>query len=810
MTWSIRSFCTSLLNALQAMFMIFVSNFLGYFGINIGADFPTADTEKSLSAVLSSFINGSDPGDLFDIIFPASAFKDTMIVFALALSMILTLLMLLEASVSPHSKDHPLDVVGRFILADVGIMFSYQLFIIAEYFFNSVYIKFQKVCFSNAVLNTKVTKDSLVGMQTKKDAAKSIYDNSSVAESVNKASNKLFDPDQIPSTLAYSKVPKADLGTTAEDHIKATSPSGMGEYADKLGDQAKDNNIITLALTLICLVALAAIMICFIKLLLEMTERYVLLGVMFYTAPLPFASIVMKESRIFKSWCQMFVSQVILMILNGFFISTCLGAMVRFSNSKQAMFDEMNPVTYIVFLLCLVSWLAIGSRMDQHLSALGLSTAQAGGNLAGAIMAAGQQAMLLGRTVGSMNRGVRNMAKNASSVGKAIGKNSGAKIGSGLFGRGGSAVTTGDKAVSKIKDDLSKNGNGAAAKFLAANEGKIDKKGSHYGNGMASLKMKDGGRAKFADQRAFDKMDPQQKAMFGKMEGGGYMSFQGEKGKSNETLRELRSSMLQSPLQSANKMNMISHPSSYASMKTLSGDGFEMAYSHNEKSGLGNFLSVAYSPDATSPSCGALGHLTEDGLRVCGGFETVMANGTAMNYQKFTDLAGLDVGGAIPGIEGSKVTIPENASYMNQLSSLGIISYVNSVGNQCYAIQDMSAASLGIDLPKYSDHFTTSGGADFHTLTADQCADVVARFQNGNMQQLDMDSVASRFEERDVPTYSADQIEGHFTPTADVIGSYVIDKTNTAVDKAANSAAVNQAIDKWADKNASPHENNLL
>lgn len=775
MTWAIRSFCTSLLNALQAMFMIFVSNFLGYFGINIGANFPTADTEKSLNDVLNSFADGSNPGDLFDIIFPASAFKGTMIVFALAMALILTLLMLLEASVSPHSKDHPLDVVGRFILADVGILFSYRLFIVAEYFFNSIYIKFQKVCFSKAVLNTKIEKDSLVGMQTKKNDAKSIYDNSSVAKSVSKASNKLFDPDQIPSTLAYSKVPKADLGKTTEDRLQATSPGGMSDYADKLGDQAKDNNIITLALTLICLVALAAILICFIKLLLEMIERYVLLGVMFYTAPLPFASIVMKESRIFKSWCQMFVSQVILMILNGFFISTCLGAMVRFSDSKEGtMFDEMNPVTYVVFLLCLVSWLAIGSRMDQHLSALGLSTAQAGGNLAGAIMAAGQQAMLLGRTVGSMNRGVRNMAKNASSVGKAIGKNSGAKIGSGLFGRGGSAVTTGDKAVSKMKDDLSQNGNSAAAKFLAANEGKIDKKGSHYGKGVASLKMNDGGRAKFADQRAFDKMDPKQKGMYSKMEGGGYVSFQGEKGKSNETLKGLRSSLLQNPVQSANKMNMIPHPSSYASMKTLSGEGFEMAYSHNAKNGYGNFLSVAYSPEVASASSALLGHLTENGTRVCGGFETVMANGLAMDYRKFTELAGLDIGEAIPGVYGSKVTMPDTADDMNKLSSHGVISYTDNLGGQHYAMQAVSAASLGIDLPEDVSHFTSPEGVDFLDFSAGQFADVSAQFPNvpnGKYSQLDMDSVASCLSEKPVPTYSADQIEQQFTPTADVLAN---------------------------------------
>ena len=56
----------------------------------------------------------------------------------------------------------------------------------------------------------------------------------------------------------------------------------------------------------------------YIKLLFEAAERYVLLGVLVFTAPVAFA---MGSSRstsdIFKSWCRMFGGQVILLVMNA-------------------------------------------------------------------------------------------------------------------------------------------------------------------------------------------------------------------------------------------------------------------------------------------------------------------------------------------------------------------------------------------------------------------------------------------------------------------------------------------------------------
>lgn len=56
----------------------------------------------------------------------------------------------------------------------------------------------------------------------------------------------------------------------------------------------------------------------YIKLLLEAAERYILLGVMVYTAPVAFAmGASQTTSNIFKSWCRMFGGQLFLLVMNA-------------------------------------------------------------------------------------------------------------------------------------------------------------------------------------------------------------------------------------------------------------------------------------------------------------------------------------------------------------------------------------------------------------------------------------------------------------------------------------------------------------
>ncbi len=72
------------------------------------------------------------------------------------------------------------------------------------------------------------------------------------------------------------------------------------------------------AVALIVLILVLILAWNYLKLLFEAAERYVLLGVMVYTAPVVFAmGASQSTTNIFKSWCRMFAGQLFLLIMNA-------------------------------------------------------------------------------------------------------------------------------------------------------------------------------------------------------------------------------------------------------------------------------------------------------------------------------------------------------------------------------------------------------------------------------------------------------------------------------------------------------------
>lgn len=74
-----------------------------------------------------------------------------------------------------------------------------------------------------------------------------------------------------------------------------------------------NGSVALIALTLLLILAWN-----YIKLLFEAAERYILLGVLIFTAPMAFATgSAQSTSNIFKSWCRMFGGQLFLLIMNA-------------------------------------------------------------------------------------------------------------------------------------------------------------------------------------------------------------------------------------------------------------------------------------------------------------------------------------------------------------------------------------------------------------------------------------------------------------------------------------------------------------
>ena len=72
------------------------------------------------------------------------------------------------------------------------------------------------------------------------------------------------------------------------------------------------------SVSLIVLIVLVIIACNYIKLLLEAAERYIMLGVLVYTAPVAFAMGASENtSNIFSSWCRMLGGQLFLLMMNA-------------------------------------------------------------------------------------------------------------------------------------------------------------------------------------------------------------------------------------------------------------------------------------------------------------------------------------------------------------------------------------------------------------------------------------------------------------------------------------------------------------
>ncbi|MDR1551022.1 MAG: hypothetical protein LBT06_20885 [Hungatella sp.] len=106
----------------------------------------------------------------------------------------------------------------------------------------------------------------------------------------------------------------------------------------------------------------------YLKLLFIMAERYVLLGVFSYTAPLAFATGGSKATNnILASWSKMFGGQVVLIILDAW----CLK--VYLSGYGNMMASGYGFTKFFAATLCLVGFGKIAFKLDSYMASLGVN-----------------------------------------------------------------------------------------------------------------------------------------------------------------------------------------------------------------------------------------------------------------------------------------------------------------------------------------------------------------------------------------------------------------------------------------------------
>ena len=141
-----------------------------------------------------------------------------------------------------------------------------------------------------------------------------------------------------------------------------------------------------------------------IKLMVEVVERYLMVGVLTYTAPLVMSTIASDATRhIFKKWAGMFISSCFLMSLSVLFLKACISGLTNIQADSS----------FIISLLMVLAMARIGQRIDSYMSSLGLNAAQTGGGLLEDVFAATKGA------AAAVN-GIKNAAGPNSVLGRAM------------------------------------------------------------------------------------------------------------------------------------------------------------------------------------------------------------------------------------------------------------------------------------------------------------------------------------------------------------------------------------------------------
>ena len=151
----------------------------------------------------------------------------------------------------------------------------------------------------------------------------------------------------------------------------------------------------------------------YFKLLLEAVERYIVVGVLCYTSPLAFCMGGSKATnQVFKSWCRMVGSQLLLLVMNVWFIRGFNSSVGQYIGNGGALSTGQGSI--FLWLFCALAFLKTAQKFDSYMAAIGLNVAQTGSSM-------GMELLMAARVLS----GVGHSAKSAGSV----------------FGKGGSTAT---------------------------------------------------------------------------------------------------------------------------------------------------------------------------------------------------------------------------------------------------------------------------------------------------------------------------------------------------------------------------------
>lgn len=187
-------------------------------------------------------------------------------------------------------------------------------------------------------------------------------------------------------------------------------------------EEALKNGLTTIVSTvsvvgpILILILLIALGWNYFNLLLECVERYIVVGVLCYTSPLAFAMGGSKATnQVFKSWCRMVGSQLLLLVLNVWFLRAFDSSVGQFIGNGGALASGGGSV--FLWLFCALAFLKTAQKFDSYLAAMGLNVAQTGSSMAMEMVMAARVLSGLGggaKSAGSVFRSGGTAASSAA------------------------------------------------------------------------------------------------------------------------------------------------------------------------------------------------------------------------------------------------------------------------------------------------------------------------------------------------------------------------------------------------------------
>ena len=189
-------------------------------------------------------------------------------------------------------------------------------------------------------------------------------------------------------------------------------------------EQALSNGLTTIIATasVVGLILMLILELClgwnYFKLLLETVERYVVVGVLCYTSPLAFSLGGSKTTgTVFKSWCRMVGSQLLLLVMNVWFLRGFASSMGQFIAGGGALSTGKGSI--FLWMFCALAYLKCAQRFDSYLASIGLNVAQTGSSMGMEMLLAARVLTGFGsgsRSAGSVFGHGTNAASNAGAA----------------------------------------------------------------------------------------------------------------------------------------------------------------------------------------------------------------------------------------------------------------------------------------------------------------------------------------------------------------------------------------------------------